>query len=72
MLSLSTGPLHLATTYDRPVVGIFHHELLERWHPLNPRGTVVTPPPGSRTLDEVTTGQVLEAARRVLALPGAP
>jgi ADP-heptose:LPS heptosyltransferase len=61
----NTGPLHLASALDVPVVTVFPHSGVtgpKRWGPLNKRAVVLTPPVSkhSEDLKQVKPEQVLE------------
>lgn len=69
VLSNSTGPTHLASVFDTPVVAVFAARDLLRWRLTNRRGSSIIPPDGTLALGAVSTDTVLADARRVLAIP---
>jgi ADP-heptose:LPS heptosyltransferase len=69
VLSNSTGPTHLASVFDTPVVAVFAARDLLRWRLTNRRGASLIPPDGTLALGAVSTDAVLAEARRVLAIP---
>lgn len=64
-----TGPMHVATAYDTPVVGALPGTDVPRWHPLSPRGGWVASAVGAADLDGVTVEAFTNEVRRVLDLP---
>lgn len=69
VLSNSTGPTHLASAFDTPVVGILPPRDMLRWRLTNRRGATLSPPHGTPDLDLVPVDDVLAEARRVLKMP---
>jgi ADP-heptose:LPS heptosyltransferase len=56
----STGPMHLATAVDTPVVTLFSPVMVQRarrWGPYHARGTVLTPPADCREKHRCRTGR---------------
>lgn len=63
-----TGPMHVATVFDTPVVGALPDTDVPRWRPLNPRGGWVASLPGAADLSGITVDAFVTEMRRVLAL----
>lgn len=82
VITLDTGPMHLAAALDVPVVALFGQGSLPLWAPAGPRSFVVTHQTdadfqpchpleenwaqGAQFMDRLTVAEVLQAAERAL------
>ena len=62
-----SGPMHLAAAVGTRCVAVFSkHNLPGQWYPFGSHHQVLYPPPGSKSIQAITPGQVVEATFRAL------
>lgn len=85
LITLDTGPMHLADALGVPVVALFGQGILPLWAPSGPRSCVLTHrdadflpchptdenvPRGRQLMDRIEVEEVVAAARRIMAEGG--